>query len=189
MNTVRTKRTGNTLLTAMDDEYNSQGVLYLVGEVNDESVIPLISACHSLNDKGVDITLYIYSQGGDVTAGLALMDTLQLLTVKKSTVVIGQASSMAAWIAAAGTKGMRFCYPSAMMMLHQPATEIRGKADDILCEADRLERIRCKLVSMLSDYTGQTVQSINKAIQRDFWLDAPAAVEFGLVDHIGDPNI
>ena len=131
-----------------------------------------------------DISMYINSPGGVVTAGLAIHDTMQYIKPRVSTVCIGQACSMGSFLLAAGEPGMRIALPNARIMIHQPSGGARGMASDIEIQAREILRLRQRMNQHYANYTGKTLEEIEKAVDRDTWLDAAEAKEFGLVDKV-----
>ncbi len=135
-------------------------------------------------DPEKDVYLYINSPGGSVTAGLAIYDTMQYIKPEVSTLCLGQASSMAAWLLAAGTRGKRFALPHSRMMIHQPLGGVEGQAADIDIQAKEILRLREQLNNILARHTSQSVKKIEKDTDRDFFLTGKQAVEYGLVDEV-----
>ncbi len=135
-------------------------------------------------DPERDIQFYINSPGGSVTAGLAIYDTMQYIRPDVSTLCLGQAASMAAWLLAAGTKGKRFALPHARIMIHQPLGGIRGAAADIDIQAREILRIREQLNHILVKHTGQSLKRIERDTDRDLFLTSQQAVEYGIVDEV-----
>jgi ATP-dependent Clp protease, protease subunit len=135
-------------------------------------------------DPQKDIQFYINSPGGSVTAGLAIYDTMQMLSCDISTYCIGQAASMGAVLLAAGTKGKRYALPNARMMIHQPFGGMEGTAADIGIQAKEILRIRRTLNELLAHHTGQDLAKMERDTDRDFFMTAPEAVAYGLVDHV-----
>ena len=131
-----------------------------------------------------DISMYINSPGGVVTAGLAIHDTMQYIRPRVSTVCIGQACSMGSFLLAAGEPGMRIALPQARIMIHQPSGGARGMASDIEIQAREILRLRKRLNELYAKYTGKPLEEIEAAVDRDNWLDAKEAMEFGLVDKV-----
>jgi ATP-dependent Clp protease protease subunit len=132
-----------------------------------------------------DIFLYINSPGGSITAGMAIYDTMQYVKPSVSTIALGQAASMAAVLLAGGEKGKRFALPHSRVMLHQPLMSgLQGQATDIDIHARDLMRLRSSLNEILAAHTGQPVDKIHEDTERDFILEAPAAVEYGVIDEI-----
>lgn len=135
-------------------------------------------------DPSSDISLYINSPGGSVTAGLAIYDTMQHITPDVSTICVGMAASMGAFLLACGQKGKRFALPNSRVMIHQPSGGFQGTAADIEITANEIIKIRHKLNSILADKTSQSVDKISKDSDRDFWLGADEAKKYGLVDEV-----
>lgn len=135
-------------------------------------------------DPERDIHFYINSPGGSVTAGLAIYDTLQYIRPEVSTLCIGQAASMAAWLLSAGTPGKRFALPHARIMIHQPLGGVQGPAVDIDIQAREILRLREQLNNILVKHTGQSLKRIEKDTDRDMFLTGKQAVEYGLVDEV-----
>ena len=131
-----------------------------------------------------DISMYINSPGGVVTAGLAIHDTMQYIRPRVSTVCIGQACSMGSFLLAAGEPGMRIALPQARIMIHQPSGGARGMASDIEIQAREILRLRKRLNELYAKYTGKPLEEIEAAVDRDNWLDAEEAKAFGLVDKV-----
>ncbi|MEJ5284263.1 MAG: ATP-dependent Clp endopeptidase proteolytic subunit ClpP [Brevinematia bacterium] len=131
-----------------------------------------------------DISLYINSPGGVVSAGLAIYDTIQFIKSDVSTICIGQAASMGAVLLAAGTKGKRFILPNARVMIHQPSGGVQGQASDIKIQAEEMLRTKSILDNLLSKHTGQPIEKIEKDTERDFFMSAEEAKLYGIVDEI-----
>lgn len=161
-------------------------IILLSTEVND-AVASLI--CAQLlflesQDPEKEINLYINSPGGSVTAGLAIYDTMQYITSPVSTVCMGLAASMGAFLLAAGEKGMRYALPNSQVMIHQPSGGFRGQATDVEIHAREILRLKKKLNEILAANTGQPIEKVNDATERDNFLTPEEALEFGLVDRI-----
>ena len=139
-------------------------------------------------DKEKDIFLYINSPGGSVTAGLAIYDTMQYVKPDVVTCCIGQAASMGAVLLTAGAKGKRYALPNARIMIHQPSGGAQGQATDIEIQAKEILKIREKLNKILADHCGQPLSQIEKDVERDYFMSAEEAKEYGLVDAIIDPK-
>jgi ATP-dependent Clp protease protease subunit len=135
-------------------------------------------------DPEKDIFIYINSPGGSVTAGLAIYDTMQYIKPEVSTLCVGQAASMAAWLLAAGAKGKRFALPHARIMIHQPLGGVQGQATDIDIQAREIIRLREQMNNILVRHTGQSLKRIEKDTDRDLFLTGKQAVEYGLVDEV-----
>jgi ATP-dependent Clp protease protease subunit len=128
--------------------------------------------------------MYFNSPGGSVTAGLAIYDTMQYIKPEVSTLCVGQAASMAAWLLAAGAKGKRFALPHARIMIHQPLGGVQGQATDIDIQAREIIRLREQMNNILVKHTGQSLKKIEKDTDRDLFLTGKQAVEYGLVDEV-----
>ncbi|CUS49377.1 MAG: ATP-dependent Clp protease proteolytic subunit ClpP [Idiomarinaceae bacterium HL-53] len=163
-----------------------EGVIFLVGPVEEQMANLIVAQMLFLESENPekDIYLYINSPGGSVTAGLAIYDTMQFIRNDVSTVCIGQAASMGAFLLAGGAKGKRFCLPNSRVMIHQPLGGFRGQASDIEIHAKEILYIKERLNQMLADHTGQPIDIIAKDTDRDNFMSAERAVEYGLVDDI-----
>ena len=159
-------------------------VIFLVGPVNDVTANLVVAQMLFLESENPDkdIYLYINSPGGSVTAGLAIYDTMQFIKPDVSTLCIGQAASMGAFLLAAGTAGKRYCLPNSRLMIHQPMGGFQGQASDIEIHAKEILFLKQRLNEMLSKHTGQPIERIERDTDRDNFLSAQAAVEYGLVD-------
>ncbi|MDD5612850.1 MAG: ATP-dependent Clp endopeptidase proteolytic subunit ClpP [Gallionella sp.] len=166
-------------------------VVFLVGEVNDHSANLIVAQMLFLESENPDkdIHFYINSPGGSVTAGMAIYDTMQFIKPNVSTLCIGQAASMGAFLLTAGEKGKRFCLPNSRVMIHQPLGGFRGQASDIEIHAREILYLKQKLNQMLAQHTGQPVETIERDTDRDNFLSAAAAVEYGLVDQVLDKRV
>jgi ATP-dependent Clp protease protease subunit len=161
-------------------------VVFLVGEVNDQTANLVVAQLLFLESENPekDISLYINSPGGSVSAGLAIYDTMQFIKPDVSTLCMGMAASMGAFLLAAGTKGKRFSLPNSRVMIHQPLGGARGQASDIEIQAREILYLRERLNKVLSDRTGQTIETIAKDTDRDNFMSAEQAKEYGLIDQV-----
>lgn len=161
-------------------------VIFIVGEIEDQMANLVVAQLLFLESENPDkdIHLYINSPGGSVTAGLAIYDTMQFIKSDVSTMCIGQAASMGAFLLTAGQKGKRFCLPNARVMIHQPLGGFRGQASDIEIHAKEILGIKHKLNQMMAEHTGQPLSAIESATDRDRFLSAYEAKDFGLVDQV-----
>ncbi|HEV2568681.1 ATP-dependent Clp endopeptidase proteolytic subunit ClpP [Sphingomonas sp.] len=163
-------------------------IVFVTGQVEDH-MASLITAqllfLESENPKK-DIYMYINSPGGVVTAGMAIHDTMQYIRPRIGTVCIGQAASMGSFLLAAGEPGMRVALTNARIMIHQPSGGAQGQATDIEIQAREILRIRARMNELYSKYTGQPIEVINDAMERDKFLEANEAKEFGLIDEVFD---
>ena len=161
-------------------------VVFLVGEVNDQTANLVIAQLLFLESENPDkeISLYINSPGGSVSAGLAIYDTMQFIKPHVSTLCMGMAASMGAILLAAGEKGKRYALPNARVMIHQPLGGARGQASDIEIQAREILYLRERLNTILSERTGQTIETIAKDTDRDNFMSADQAKDYGLVDKV-----
>ncbi|MFN3984155.1 MAG: ATP-dependent Clp endopeptidase proteolytic subunit ClpP [Rhodocyclaceae bacterium] len=161
-------------------------VVFLVGPVNDVTANLIVAQLLFLESENPDKDIYFYinSPGGAVTAGLAIYDTMQFIKPHVSTLCIGQAASMGSFLLAAGEKGKRYCLPNSRVMIHQPLGGFQGQASDIEIHAREILSIRARLNEMLSKHTGQPVDRIERDTDRDNFMSANEAVEYGLVDKV-----
>ena len=161
-------------------------IIFLSGEVTDEMADLIVAQLLFLESEGPDkdISLYINSPGGSVSAGLAIYDTMQYIKSDVSTICIGRAASMGAFLLAAGEKGKRYALPNADIMIHQPLGGTQGQASDIKIQAEKILKIRELLVKILSEKTGQPIEKISLDTDRDYYLDANEAVEYGIIDEV-----
>ncbi len=161
-------------------------VIFLVGPVNDVTANLVVAQMLFLESENPekDIFLYINSPGGSVTAGMGIYDTMQFIKPDVSTLCIGQAASMGAFLLAAGTKGKRFCLPNSRVMIHQPLGGFQGQASDIEIHAKEILYLRSRLNGLLAEHTGQTIESIDRDTDRDNFMSADVAVAYGLADKV-----
>ncbi len=161
-------------------------IVFLGGPVTADSANSIIAQLLHLEqeDNKKDITLYVNSPGGSVTAGMAILDTMNFIKPDVSTVCVGMAASMGAMILSQGAKGKRYTLPNAEVMIHQPLGGIEGQASDIAITAEHILKIKKKLEDMLVDATGQSHDKIKTDMDRDFWMDSDQAKKYGIVDKI-----
>jgi ATP-dependent Clp protease protease subunit len=161
-------------------------VVFLVGEVNDHTANLIVAQMLFLESENPDkdIHFYINSPGGSVTAGMAIYDTMQFIKPNVSTLCIGQAASMGAFLLAAGEKGKRFALPNSRVMIHQPLGGFRGQASDIEIHAKEILYLKQRLNELLARHSGQPVETIERDTDRDNFLSAENAVKYGLVDQV-----
>lgn len=161
-------------------------IIFLGEEVNDVTAGLVVSQLLFLEseDPDKDINLYINSPGGSVTAGMAIYDTMQYVKCDVSTMCMGMAASMGAFLLSGGTKGKRLALPNAEIMIHQPSGGAQGQATDIEIAAEHILRTKKKLNTILSENTGQPYETIVKDTERDNWLTAQEALEYGLIDKV-----
>ena len=161
-------------------------VIFIVGQVEDHMANLVVAQLLFLESENPDkdISLYINSPGGSVTAGLAIYDTMQFIKPDISTLCIGQAASMGAVLLAAGTKGKRFSLPHSRVMIHQPLGGYQGQAMDIEIHTKEILKIRKQLNQLLANHSGQSIETIDKDTERDNFMGADTAVEYGLIDEV-----
>ncbi|HWV16995.1 MAG TPA: ATP-dependent Clp endopeptidase proteolytic subunit ClpP [Rhodocyclaceae bacterium] len=161
-------------------------VIFLVGPVNDATANLVVAQMLFLESENPDkdIHFYINSPGGSVTAGMAIYDTMQFIKPNVSTLCIGQAASMGAFLLAAGEKGKRFALPNSRVMIHQPLGGFQGQASDIEIHAKEILYLKGKLNQMLANHTGQSIEKIEHDTDRDNFLSAEAAAEYGIIDKV-----
>jgi ATP-dependent Clp protease, protease subunit len=161
-------------------------IVFVTGEVEDHMASIIVAQLLFLESENPskDISMYINSPGGVVTAGFAIHDTMQYIKPRVSTVCIGQACSMGSFLLAAGEPGMRIALPQARIMIHQPSGGARGMASDIEIQAKEIMRLKHTMHELYSKYTGKSVDVCAEAMDRDTWLSAQEALEFGLVDKV-----
>jgi ATP-dependent Clp protease protease subunit len=161
-------------------------IIFLVGEVNDHMANLIVAQLLFLESENPDkdISLYINSPGGSVSAGLAIYDTMNFIKPNVSTLCTGIAASMGAFLLSAGSKGKRFALPNARVMIHQPLGGARGQASDIAIQAQEILYLKKQLNEMLANHTGQTVAQIEKDTDRDYFMSATEASQYGLIDEV-----
>jgi ATP-dependent Clp protease protease subunit len=161
-------------------------VVFLVGPVNEVSANLIVAQLLFLESENPDkdISFYINSPGGSVSAGLAIYDTMQFIKPDVSTLCVGQAASMGALLLCAGSKGKRYCLPNSRMMIHQPMGGFQGQASDVEIHAKEILYLRAKLNEIMAKHTGQPVERIARDTDRDNFLSAEDAMQYGLVDRI-----
>ena len=165
-------------------------IVFLGGEIDDDTANLVVAQMLFLEmeDPDQDIMLYINSPGGSISAGMAIYDTMHYVKCEVSTVCVGMAASMGAFLLAAGAKGKRFALPNAEIMIHQPLGGARGQATDIAIQAEQIMRIKRKMNELLSKHTGQTIKTIEKDVERDHYMTADEALKYGLIDEIIAPR-
>ncbi len=161
-------------------------IIVLSDQVNDQTASLVIAQLLYLEsqDSTKDISLYINSPGGSVSAGLAIYDTMQYIKCDVSTICMGMAASMGAFLLSSGAKGKRFALPNAEIMIHQPLGQAEGQATEILIRADHIKRTRANLNRILSENTNQPIENIERDTERDNFMTAQQALEYGLIDKI-----
>lgn len=161
-------------------------IIFLCDEVNDTTASLVVAQLLYLEaqDADKDISLYINSPGGSISAGMAIFDTMNFIKCDVSTICIGMAASMGAFLLAAGTKGKRIALPNSEIMIHQPLGGMQGQASDIKIHADHIMRIKDKMNTILAERTGQDIETIRRDTDRDNYMTAQQAMEYGLIDKI-----
>jgi len=160
-------------------------IVFVTGEVEDQMASLIVAQLLFLeSENSQDISMYINSPGGVITAGMAIHDTMQYIKPKVRTVCVGQAASMGSFLLAAGEPGMRVALPNARIMVHQPSGGARGMASDIEIQAKEILRIRARMNDLYVRYTGKSLTDIEKAMDRDTFLEADEALKFGIVDKV-----
>ena len=161
-------------------------VVFIVGPVEDHMANLVVAQLLFLESENPDkdIHLYINSPGGSVTSGLSIYDTMQFVNCDVSTICVGQAASMGALLLAGGTNGKRFALPHSRVMVHQPSAGFQGQATDISIHANEVLELKARLNKIMSKHTGQTVEQIEQDLERDRFMSAEAAVEYGIIDTV-----
>ena len=165
-------------------------IVFLSGQVEDEMANAIVAQLLFLemDNPDADISLYINSPGGSVTAGMAIYDTMQYIKAPVRTVCVGLAASMGAFLLMAGEKGKRMALPNAEVMIHQPSGGAQGQATDVSIRAEWLIRTKKKMNQMMADMTGQSVEKVSADAERDYFMSAQEAMNYGIVDQIYDPR-
>lgn len=160
-------------------------IIFLSGEINDNVASIIVSELLYLDSKSHDdIYLYINSPGGSVTAGMAIYDTMNFIKADVCTICVGMCASMAAFLLSSGAKGKRMCLPNGEVMIHQPLGGAQGQATEIQIAAERIIKLKKKLNMELANNTGQKLNKIERDTERDHFMDASEALEYGIVDKI-----
>ena len=161
-------------------------IIFISGEIDDASANTVVAELIYLEAKNPDkdICIYINSPGGSVTAGMAIYDTMKYIKCDVSTICVGLAASMGAFLLAAGTKGKRFCLTNSEVMIHQPLGGAQGQASDIEITAKHIMRTKEKMTQMLAENTSQPIDKVAKDIDRDYYMSAEEAVAYGIVDKV-----
>ena len=161
-------------------------IIFLTGEVNDQSASSIIGQLLFLDSEhpDTDISLYINSPGGSVTAGMGIYDTMRFIRPKVNTICVGLAASMGALLLSSGEKGKRYALPHSRVMIHQPLGGMQGQATELEIVAREILRTKAELNQILADNTGKPVETVARDTERDYWLTAQEALEYGLIDRI-----
>lgn len=163
-----------------------ENIIFLGGPIDDHSANLVIAQLLFLQseDPKKDISIYINSPGGSVTATLAIIDTIKHINNDVSTVCVGVAASGGAWVLSAGTKGKRYALPNAEVMIHQPLSGTEGQASDIAIAAQHILKMKENLIKIMSKHTGQPISKVEKDVDRDFYMSATEAQKYGIVDKV-----
>ena len=160
-------------------------IILLSGEINDDTANVIIAQLLYLDSiSNDDISLYINSPGGSITSGMAIYDTMNFIKSDVSTICVGMAASMAAFLLSCGKKGKRYCLPNSEVMIHQPLGGVNGQATEIDIVAKRIINIRSKINSILAKNTKKNLKQIEKDTDRDYYMDANSALDYGIIDKI-----
>ena len=170
----------------LDERLLRERIIWLEGEVRDENSDRIAKQLQVLaaEDPERDISIYINSPGGSITAGMVIYDTMQLIPNDVATVAMGLAASMGQFLLCAGAPGKRYATPNTRIMMHQPLGGIGGTASDIKIQAEQMLFIKKRMATLIAEHSGQTVEQIEKDSDRDRWFTADEAREYGLVDHV-----
>lgn len=162
------------------------GIIFLGSEIDDQTANVIIAQLLFLEaeDSEKDISIYINSPGGMVSAGMAIYDTMKFIKNDVVTICMGQASSMAAIILAAGTKGKRYALPNSRVLIHQPLGGFQGQATDILIHAREIKKIKENIISLLSFHTGKKREEIAMDLERDYYMNAEESLKYGIIDSV-----
>ena len=165
-------------------------IVFLGGEINDDTANLVVAQLLFLEmeDPDSDISLYINSPGGSVTAGMAIYDTMQYIKPQVRTVCVGMAASMGAFLLMAGEKGKRLALPNAEVMIHQPLGGAQGQATDVAIRAEWLMKTKKKMISMMAEMTGQSLKKIQTDVERDYFMSAEEALDYHIIDEIYQPR-
>ena len=160
-------------------------IIFIEGEINDEKANLVVSELLYLDSiSNDDINIYINSPGGSITAGMAIFDTMNFIKSDISTICVGMAASMAAFLLSSGEKGKRYILPNAEVMIHQPLGGAQGQATEIKIAAERILKLKKKLNKILSDNTGKDIDTIDNDTERDYFMDSDEALNYGIVDKV-----
>ena len=161
-------------------------IIFLSGEINDQVANSVVAQLIYLEGKNPDkdIYLYINSQGGSVSAGLAIYDTMNYIKCDVSTTCVGLAASMGAFLLSSGAKGKRFALPNSEIMIHQPLGGAQGQASDIQIQAKQIQKIKAKINEIISKNTGKSIKEVEKDTDRDYYMTADEALAYGLIDKV-----
>ena len=166
-------------------------IIFLSGEITDETANSVVAQLIFLEGKDPekDISLYINSPGGNVSAGLAIYDTMNFIKCDVTTICVGLAASMGAFLLSSGTKGKRFALPNSEIMIHQPLGGAKGQASDIQIQANHIQKIKDKINKIISQNSSQPLEKVQSDTDRDFYMSASEALEYGLIDKIFEKRV
>lgn len=165
-------------------------IILISGEIDDNSANSIVAQLLYLDSiNNDDISIYINSPGGVVTSGMAIYDTINFIKSDVSTICIGMAASMAAFLLSSGTKGKRYCLPNSEVMIHQPLGGAQGQATEIKIAAERILKLKDKLNKILANNTGKNIKTVEQDTERDYFLSAKEALDYGLIDQILEKTI
>ena len=166
-------------------------IVFLGGEINDDTANLVVAQLLFLEmeDPDSDISLYINSPGGSVTAGMAIYDTMQYIKPQVRTVCVGMAASMGAFLLMAGEKGKRLALPNAEVMIHQPLGGAQGQATDVAIRAEWLMKTKRKMTAMMAEMTGQPLEKLQADVERDYFMSAQEALDYHIIDEIYQPRV
>ncbi len=170
----------------LDERLLRERIIWLEGEVRDENSDRIAKQLQVLaaEDPERDISIYINSPGGSITAGMVIYDTMQLIPNDVATVAMGLAASMGQFLLCAGAPGKRYATPNTRIMMHQPLGGIGGTASDIKIQAEQMLFIKKRMATLIAEHSGQTIEQIEKDSDRDRWFTADEACEYGIIDHV-----
>jgi ATP-dependent Clp protease protease subunit len=182
--------TGRERVSDLMTRLLEERIVLVYGEINDDMAASITSQLLFLEqqDPDADITMYINSPGGSVTAGMAIYDTMNFIRPHVKTIALGIAASMAAFLLCSGTKGKRYALPNSEIMIHQPLGGVQGQATEIEIVYKNISRIKKRIYDIIAKNTGQSYETVDKACDRDNYLTAEEALKFGLVDKIMERN-
>lgn len=182
---ISISKSGKESLDLLSYDFARNRKIYLFSEINDTVAMEVIAQIEHLDNSGNDdIKIYINSPGGSVNAGFAIVDAMIRCKCDVSTICTGMAASMGAFILSCGTKGKRFATPLSEIMIHQPLGGAQGQASDIQLAAEHITKVKNKLHRILSENTGQTMRTISRDCDRDFWMTADDALDYGIIDSV-----
>ena len=184
--TARGERSLDLFSRMLDDR-----IVFLNGQINDMTANLIIAQLIYLEakDPEKDISLYINSPGGSISAGMGIYDTMNFIRCDVSTICVGLAASMGAFLLSGGTKGKRFSLPNSEIMIHQPLGGTEGQASDILIEAEHIKRIKEKMNRLLSVHCNQPIKKVSEDADRNYWMTAEEAFKYGIIDKIYEKRV